>query len=294
MFSDQQVVTGIALLASGYAQLKSGIESYHWQILVYLAWFSSLTHLTTLTILRQYFRKNLVARRWRCFLMLVTVIMLAIAILPTGDSRWLGVTATVPALCFFRRLVSHDSLRNFDTGSITTYSMIISLFVIASGYLVRLVKLSEKATEWSKQWTRTKPGRLLKRMRDHTLKHVKESNAFFPKLWWIPGYVVVETLYILLRASLDVYDSMLWEVRTVSYIDYKLQNLKKRSLTSTSTTLQVLWLFFALAWGTINLGFTRFQHYNTNTENTLSFGQFFPLILLVLPLLNMVETYYGE
>lgn len=52
MFSDQQVVTGIALLASGYAQLSSGISNYHWQMLVYLAWFSSLTHLSTLTVLR--------------------------------------------------------------------------------------------------------------------------------------------------------------------------------------------------------------------------------------------------
>ena len=30
MFSDQQVVTGIALLASGYSQLSSGISNYHW------------------------------------------------------------------------------------------------------------------------------------------------------------------------------------------------------------------------------------------------------------------------
>lgn len=52
MFSDQQLVTGIALLASGYAQLPYGLASYYWQIIIYLAWFSSLTHLTTLTFLR--------------------------------------------------------------------------------------------------------------------------------------------------------------------------------------------------------------------------------------------------
>ena len=52
MLSDQQLVTGIALLASGYSQLSYGLSSYHWQLIVYLAWFSSLTHLTTLTALR--------------------------------------------------------------------------------------------------------------------------------------------------------------------------------------------------------------------------------------------------
>ena len=55
MLSDQQLVTGIALLASAYSQLSCGLSSYHWQLIVYLAWFSSLTHLTTMTALRQYF-----------------------------------------------------------------------------------------------------------------------------------------------------------------------------------------------------------------------------------------------
>ena len=80
MFSDQQIVTGIALLASGYSQLNRDITVYHWQILMYLAWFSSLTHLTTLTVLRQYFRENFAARFWRSILMLVTVTMLGIGL----------------------------------------------------------------------------------------------------------------------------------------------------------------------------------------------------------------------
>src|SRR5450756_2077760 len=49
MFSDQQLVTGIGILVSGYTQLHCSLSIYHWQIIVYLAWFSSLTHMTTLT-----------------------------------------------------------------------------------------------------------------------------------------------------------------------------------------------------------------------------------------------------
>lgn len=52
IISDQQAVTGIALLASGFAQLVSGIASHHWQILVCLVWSPSLKPLTTLTVLR--------------------------------------------------------------------------------------------------------------------------------------------------------------------------------------------------------------------------------------------------
>ncbi|KAL8677607.1 MAG: hypothetical protein Q9186_005990, partial [Xanthomendoza sp. 1 TL-2023] len=97
MFSDQQAVTGIALLSSAFAQLHANpaFSSYHWQIVVYLPWFSSLTHLTTLTVLRQYFRDNHAARLWRALLMLVTVAMLGTALLPTGDHLWFpGGTTT--------------------------------------------------------------------------------------------------------------------------------------------------------------------------------------------------------
>lgn len=57
-FSDQQAVTSIALLIGGISQFQYGLSSYHWQNIVNLAWFSSVTHLTTLTTLRLHFHHN--------------------------------------------------------------------------------------------------------------------------------------------------------------------------------------------------------------------------------------------
>ena len=57
---------------------------------------------------------------------------------------------------------------------------------------------------------------------------------------------------------------------------------------------QILWLLFALTWGTENLFLTRGSYGSNVEEDTWSFGQFFPMILLILPVLNIVETYYGE
>lgn len=48
-FSDQQVVLGIAVLIAGVSQLSSGLDSYHWSTVLNLAWFSSFTHILTLT-----------------------------------------------------------------------------------------------------------------------------------------------------------------------------------------------------------------------------------------------------
>ncbi len=271
IFSDQQVVTGIGLLSSGYAQLKSGIDIYHWQILVYLAWFSSVTHLTTLTVLRQYFRDNVAARLWRSVLMLVTVTMLGVALVPTGDYLWFtagygGYSLGVPALCFFQRLVSRDPNQRYTIGAISTSSMIVSLFVLISGYLMRLIKLSEKATAFNRRWIRTKPSRKIGSLRDNALKRVARPIPKILNSHWVSAYVFLEALHIFLRALLDIYESMLWEI---------------------------LWLAFALAWGTRNLFITR-AYNSDNTENTWGFGQLFPVLLLVLPLLSILETYYGN
>jgi hypothetical protein len=110
LFSDIQIVTSLAILSAGYSQLHCGISSYDWQILVYPAWFSSVTHLTTLTVIWHWFRrksrKSLVIRALRVFLMFCTIIMLIIALLPTGNQNWLwdpsgNSTGGVPAICFF-------------------------------------------------------------------------------------------------------------------------------------------------------------------------------------------------
>jgi hypothetical protein len=58
LFSDIQIVTSLTILSAGYSQLHCGISSYDWQILVYTAWFSSVTHLTTLTVIWHWFRRK--------------------------------------------------------------------------------------------------------------------------------------------------------------------------------------------------------------------------------------------
>ena len=160
MYSDQQLVTGIALLVSGFSQLHYGVDAYHWQILVYLVWFSSLTHLTTLTVLRQYFGDNSAIRSWRIVFMLVTVVMLGVALAPTGCSSWLPAfrfggdfsLGGIPVLCYFELVVPPYG----DQAQMR--SMVVSILVLFFGYLSRLVKLSSKASTFSKKWLRIVPG----------------------------------------------------------------------------------------------------------------------------------------
>ena len=169
MFSDHQLVTGIALLISGYVQLPCDIDAYHWQILAYLVWFSSLTHLTTLTVLRQYFRETPAIRSWRAALMLVTMIMLSVALLPTGDDYWIvfwdpavpgSMLAGLPVRCFYQRFASNHAFSH--DGPYLEFTnervMVISILILILGYMTRIIKLSSRATDITIYWLRLAPG----------------------------------------------------------------------------------------------------------------------------------------
>lgn len=86
---DLQIITGLGILISGFYCITE-TSAYHWQIIVYLAWFANITHITTLTFLRDYFhsRKDLQQRNLRIFAMPLLLLLLLVAEFPTGFFNW--------------------------------------------------------------------------------------------------------------------------------------------------------------------------------------------------------------
>jgi hypothetical protein len=89
ILSDTQLVTGLAILIAGYSQLSCGITSYHWQIMVYVAWFSSFTFLSAMAFLEGFFLANNSLRLIRVFFMGILGALQIAALLPTGSRNWL-------------------------------------------------------------------------------------------------------------------------------------------------------------------------------------------------------------
>jgi hypothetical protein len=85
--SDLQIVTGISVMISGYAQLQCGISCFDWQMFLYIAWFSSLTHFSCLTFLRSYLYRHKGERVWRLVGMGLLVVMLFFGFLPTWNYK---------------------------------------------------------------------------------------------------------------------------------------------------------------------------------------------------------------
>jgi hypothetical protein len=138
-FSDQQLATGFSVLIAGYSQLQIGISSYHWVLVCNLAWFSSITHLITLTSLRSdtTLRKEF---KWaRIVLMGLLNVFLIVTITPTGH-LWTNakIPNGFPAICLFRR---DTDWRDYEDQPIPhdfnlTY-ILLSVFVLGFGYITR-------------------------------------------------------------------------------------------------------------------------------------------------------------
>ena len=89
-----------------------------------------------------------------------------------------------------------------------TPSMVISVLVLFSGYLTRLIKLFESASVFTKLWIRTKPGRVLKRALKNS---INDGGSHRVGKSWKLKYLALEMLYVILLACFEIFESVLWE-----------------------------------------------------------------------------------
>ena len=95
----QQLVTGLAILIGALAQ-QCQVKILEFQIAVALAWFSTTTHLATLIMLREYFVKHPIVRRYRIAGILAILILLFFSLMASqiiGSGMYPGV----PLQCIF-------------------------------------------------------------------------------------------------------------------------------------------------------------------------------------------------
>jgi hypothetical protein len=209
--SDQQIITGIALLGSGFSQLRCGISAYHWQITIYLVWFSSFTHLATLTFLRRYLYENVPLRSWRLGLMTVLIASLVIALIPTGNQAWLSDTdfAGIPAWCLFN--YSDGDIANLnDRGASLNGSMELSILVLVFSYATRAIKIFRWSSMQSRLYLRSKPGNAITK---HLDKLYTGSQNTRTKTWvFLISYYIILSILLVVRSWFDLFESMMFEV----------------------------------------------------------------------------------
>ena len=99
--ADQQLIIGTAILLVGFIECE--ITVYHFTIVNDLAWLSSNTRLTAMSIISDYLREYPAARLWRVSVMILMAILLFISTIFLFHNDWHDSLAQ-PAYCLFQSI----------------------------------------------------------------------------------------------------------------------------------------------------------------------------------------------
>lgn len=223
--SDLQLITGLAIISSGFAQLHCGISAYHWQRIVHLAWFSSITHLACLTCLRNHFFEHRWAQLWRIPGMMTLIVMLMVALVPTAHYAWeinsmAEYTRPRPsdhAICWFNR---HEKLYSDDDYEFANLQQrqTVATVLLGLGMVNRLWRLYHEPTKLFaslREETSSRTLGLLTRLHKSATRFDRASSCHHIMLQALLRtfvYCPLLTIYLTARLVVDVYTSMAFEV----------------------------------------------------------------------------------
>ncbi|KAF5677349.1 hypothetical protein FHETE_1862 [Fusarium heterosporum] len=260
--SDQQLVTGLAILISGIANQNS-LYGYEYTIMTCLAWFSSTTHLATMDALRSYFTKHKSVRNIRVIGIITVLFMLIYAFVVTTNVAVIYELRTVKVQCLFE-----DSTYVSYKSKLRLVAWILSSVLIVLGYVVRVVDLyPDELSDIVKR-----AASLMKLNADSSAPPPSPSTT---EQGWRARFEsrrgankVLSIVRVLLRGSKAYNTSFLSSLSTISFS-------------------------FTFGLSQLSLYRWRLAPLLSPGTNNMDFGQLFPVFLLALPFLSAIETYCG-
>lgn len=242
MLCDAQLLTGLSILISGYILLNSGLDAYHWQILTYLAWFSTVTHLSGLSVLRSHLSKHLRGKYVRFCLMCCLLVMLLVAIVPTAFFDWteaetylhqqfsgdrkleFNASSAQPssfAVCYFnltygnerfsRSLLHQDAWLNKlypSPSSLNSWqAMVMSAVLLAYGFCTRAIRLFQPLSHAVNNGVRGRTSHMIQ----FSLSWLASRRPLSP-MWKRLVVKPAVAIFLMLRLTADLITSMLGEV----------------------------------------------------------------------------------
>jgi hypothetical protein len=268
LLSDQQIVTGIAICIAGFIGLHGHISVYHFQTVIMLAWMSSSVHLSALTMLGEYFRKRPAVLGWRIVGMLILLILLLVALVPTASNLWAlwwgpnqekydeRTSWAIPARCFF-----------FKTwGEGVNPDAPLAYLILIISYVWKIGALFKSSRNIFHRRIRGPYEYLLERILHAEAVKASSRHNKRKSLSW--KYYATMVVYIILLAIFEFAASF----------------------------AASLWLsYVGLAYGTIQIVIPRQQNAWWNKkESDWTFGQITPLVLLIQPMGAILENYRGR
>ncbi|KAI2726609.1 hypothetical protein CBS147354_4324 [Penicillium roqueforti] len=269
--SDMQIMTGFFLLISGYSQLKCGLATYHWLVVVDQAWLSCLVQLSCLTHLRSYFHNRPIERTLRLLAAGVSSIMLIVGLSFTGNYDWAfnadssdpdHPTISDPAICYMRARPAMNS---------AFFSMPFSIILIIFGFASRVINLYDTLSVSVVRARTSLAGHIRGLLR--IVYNWSRASRSPRSLKLTLGYLPLLALYLTGSVFVDVWDS---------------------------AAIEVVWLIIAFAFGiTRVIGIIHRPEKmgldaSLTSFNDWSFGQVGAMVVLAAPLITLIGLFYEE
>ncbi|CAI7656863.1 unnamed protein product [Penicillium crustosum] len=283
IMSDLQIVTGFAILLSGFTQLQSGLEALKWRTILDLAWFSCLTHLSCLTMLRRHLHTHTIERVWRLFAMGILAALLAAGLLPTANHKWLLLSEdakATPAICILGCYLKPGPNKEWANTMVLNMNVNIDDFhpsqwfwppIVSASFVVvaftfrvvRLYKSLSLSVNRATKWVDNQIQRLLSLL-FRTLCKEEEIYSLKRSLGYRPVFGIV----------------MIWRFLLVLWASF---------------ALEVSWVLIAFLWGIwrlmLDLSPTNMMEALDFSNQVWSFGQIVPVLMLAAPLISIAETF---
>ncbi|KAL8765111.1 MAG: hypothetical protein Q9209_007710 [Squamulea sp. 1 TL-2023] len=277
-YADLQIATGVGILVAACSTIRS-LSVYHLQVAIYLAWMSSNTHLTAISLLQVEIRENRsksIARRLRLGGMTFLGVFLLVALVPTTAYNWLLIitqsqgtsnavgrsresellAAGIPARCFWQP--RYTGGRTADAAW--------SFIILVLSYTWKGLLLFQRSHKTVKDSCRRRVLQPLQRSLDHLGTLVRQTRRHENYRWLVLRYKLVFSLYLGAWAIFELAQSFV-----VS-----------------------LWICGGgLVWGSFQILVPRqrLPAQALEAESLWNFGQILPIMLLVVPVLSFAQGY---
>lgn len=281
--SDQQLVIGIAIMVAGLIHPCSR-SVYHFDIIAALGWFSSITHLSSLTVLRDYLINHPRTRDLRVIGMLSVFSLLIVFQIGTFSTQ----DNSLPIKCMWFSFWP-EMPNPFDI-----FELIFILIILMDSYASRIGALYSPDPDWTfydwllrgavKRLTsnRNRVSNLETIYVSSTQKSKAERGAVRKRLRERQRWSQYCSIWTSKNSA--------FKCRLVETI-FVFQELQRSFLS------EILFSFSVVTYGIAQVFVYRSKKPEaglSGDENAMSFGQLVPLLLLALPLLTAVDVYFGE
>ncbi|KLU92183.1 hypothetical protein MAPG_11129 [Magnaporthiopsis poae ATCC 64411] len=302
--SDLQLLTGLSVLTTGFISLRCGskgdappVSAYHWQMVVNLAWFSTIMHLAALSVLRTHFRRHPRTRILHFLLSLLLLTLLLAAMWPTIFFNWRGGSglSSAPsaanmssnAICFYDYSYGVASFekaraefRKYEVSSVklpetmAVQEIILSEMLLLAAFATRTVKLFNPLSALFTSSLRKYPSKTFREVSTKLLKstYPSKSRPVRLTLWRSFCLWPCVAAFYWGRIVLDV---------------------------SSSILLELIGVLVSVLWGTLKLfDYRDFKDSDIAgialEENKFTFGQVLPLLLLTASACSLGNSFFSE